>query len=505
MTLREFWALVLFSRWIVIGLTVLGMAGGLAYAMRAVPTYSAHTVVAYASPDQLLNLGVTVNPDTYMLQSSAVRAQVESAMSDPDNFREIKAEDGTAPNTMVVTAYATSPGDAKKAANAAAAAYVADMVEQYNSSIKSLETQVGVLAGQLPDQIGDDNTLAGVEASATLAQIQALTSQIAEAKVAPPPASVRTGAVKASLSSVPNKVMVAVGALLGAFLGVAAAVVRHALDTKLRSAASIRRIDETALGVLSDVGPNERASRESERLPVAGRTANAFTQSIRELRTALQATMTYTDGSMLVVTAVQPGVPGGFITANLAASFALSGRRVIVASGDLRQPSLIQLLLPEGRPRPDPSGTVATRVPNLRVVLPLHTSLDPADFLATVQVRQRLDDLRASADLLIMDAPPVMVAADAAILAAYADATLAVAAEGSTRLNVVEEALTRLRAAGGRPLGVVIASDQVRGGYQAEYSFVGDAGQSTWSGPPTGYRGGDPTPTASLPAQTILP
>lgn len=506
MTLREFWALVLFSRWIVVGLTVLGMLGGLGYAMAAVPTYSAQAVVSYVSPDELLKLGVTVNPDTYVLQSTAVLDKVESALSDPDSLHEIKAADGAAPNTIAITAYATSPADAKTAANTAAAEYVAEMQKQFDDSVAAQDAKVRALSELLPDDAaGDDNTLAGAEATAALAQIQALTGQIAAALVAPPPAAVRTAAVKASLSSVPSPVMVVVGALLGAFLGVAAAVVRHALDTKLRSTASIARIGETSLGALSDVGPNERASRETARLPVAGRTANAYTQSIRELRTALQATMTYTDGSMLVVTAVQPGVPGGFITANLAASFALGGRRVIVASGDLRQPSLIPMLLPEGRPRPDPSGTVPTRVPNLRVVLPLHTSLDPADYLATAQVRQRLDDLRASADLLIMDAPPVMVAADAAILSAYADATLVIAAEGSTRLNVVEEALTRLRAAGGRPLGVVVASDQVRGGYQPEYSFAGDAGHATWSGAPMTYRGGDPTPTGSLPAQTILP
>ncbi|MCL2091954.1 MAG: CpsD/CapB family tyrosine-protein kinase [Micrococcales bacterium] len=504
MTLREFWALVLFSRWIVIGLTVLGLLGGMLYALQSVQTYSAQAFVQYASPDELLKIGVSVNPDTYVLQSTAVLDKVKSEMADPDGLQEIKAEEGLAPNTVVITAYATSVADAKKAANTAAAEYVAAMQRQFDNSITAMDAKAVALSELLPEGAADENTLAGAEYASVITQYQALTSQIASALVAPPPASVRTAAVKATLSSVPRRVMAVVGALLGAFLGVAAAVVRNALDTKLRSTASIGRIGETALGVLSDVGPNERASRETERLPVAGRTANAFTQSIRELRTALQATMTYTDGSMLVVTAVQPGVPGGFVTANLAASFALSGRRVIVVSGDLRQPSLTSLLLPEGRPRPDPSGTVPTRVPNLRVVLPLHTPLDPADYLATAQVRQRLDDLRASADLLVMDAPPVMVAADAAILSAYADATLVIAAEGSTRLNVVEEALTRLRAAGGRPLGVVVASDQVRGGYQPEYSFAGDAGHSTWTGPPT-YSGGDPTPTSSLPAQTILP
>ncbi|MCL2848808.1 MAG: CpsD/CapB family tyrosine-protein kinase [Micrococcales bacterium] len=505
MTLREFWGLVLFSKWLLVALTFVGFGGGLFYAWWSVPTYSAQTVVRYTSPDELLKYGVTINPDPYVIQSTTVQNKIKAAMVDGRSLREVKADEGEAPNTVVITAYATSRTDVRTAANAAASEYIAELKRQYDDSVTIQQAQAAELLRSMPVDPGVDDPAASAEYDALMAQYRALSSQIAAAKVAPDPASVRTAAVKSTLSSIPSAVMVAVGALLGAFIGVAGAVVRNALDTKLHSTASVARIGETSLGVLSDVGRNARASEEdNERLPVAGRTANAFTQSIRELRTALQATMTYTDGSMLVVTSVEPGVPSGFITANLAASFALSGRRVIVVSGDLRQPTLNLLLMPDGRPRPDPSGTVPTRVPNLRQVLPLHTPLDPADYLATAQVRERLDDLRASADLLVMDAPPVLVAADAAIVSAYADATLLIAAEGTTRLNAVEEALTRLRAAGGRPLGVVVASDQVRGGYQAEYSYSSDAGHTTWSGPSLSSQY-DSTATSSLPAQHLLP
>jgi len=486
--------LVLFSKWLVFAMTLLGLAGGLFYAWWAIPTYSSQCTVAYTSPDDLAaKYGVLVNVDPNIIQSTASIAKIKQSLSQPGNFQAVEAVAGESTNTLVFTARATSPVDARNAAKAAAATYIGDLTNQFQASLKQQEAKAAALWRTVPEYVeGDEGGKA--ERDAIVSQYREMRGQIAAASQAPPPATVRIAAQKASLSSVSPPIIVAVGALLGMFLGIAAAVVRNALDTRLRSTASVTRIGETSLGALSDVGPNARAfDDDDEMLPVAGRTANAFTQSIRELRTALQATMTYTDGSMLVITAVQPGVPTGFITANLAASFALSGRRVIVVSGDLRQPTLNMLLMPDGRPRADPSGTVPTRVPNLRVVLPLHTPLDPADFLATSQVRERLDDLRASADLLVMDAPPVLVAADAAIVSAYADATLLVAAEDTTRLNAVEDALTRLRAAGGRPLGVVVASDQVRGNYQAEYSFAGDAGHTTWVGPPVTMRPmGDP-------------
>jgi tyrosine-protein kinase Etk/Wzc len=190
----------------------------------------------------------------------------------------------------------------------------------------------------------------------------------------------------------------------------------------------------------------------------------------------LASSLTGTDGAMLLVTAVGSRTGTASVTANLAASFALSGRRVIVMSGDLRRPGLVDLLLPEGRTRPDPLDSVPTRVPNLRVVLPLVSPVDPADLLATDSVRERLDDLRASADLLVMDAPPVLVAPDAAILSGYADATVVLAQEGSTTVGQVIDVLDRLRQADGTPAGVVITSDHVRSDVRAEHTVVGDDG-----------------------------
>ncbi|MCL2455466.1 MAG: Wzz/FepE/Etk N-terminal domain-containing protein [Micrococcales bacterium] len=505
MTLREFWNLVTFSKWLVIGATVVGLLAGVGYSQVTEPTYSATTVVQYVSPDVLSPVGVTLNTDPNRLLSTETTDKIGDVLSDPESLRKIEAEYGIAENTVKISVYTATRGDALAAVAAAAEEYIAGLQAQFDTRVRTLE-QISMSRAEWLDENAEDalleNTVAAVQYASTLNEYHALRAQIAAASVMSEVAGVRTAAVKAQLSSVATPVVLVVAGLLGAFIGVAAAVVRDALDTKVRAAGSLGRIGERELGTLSDVGPAEASAQDGEPLPVAGRTANAFTQSVRELRTALQATMSDTDGSMLMVAAVQPGVPSGFITANLATSFALSGRRVIVVSGDLRQPSLTSLLVPGGRPRPDPLGTVPTRVPNLRVLLPLHTPLDPADFLATAQVRARLDDLRASADLLVMDAPPVLVAADAAILGSYADATLLVAVDGVTRIGAVEEALARLRAANARPLGVVIASDRRSGTYQPEYSFVGDANLT--SGPTMRFPAEPPPPAPrSLPPQQI--
>ena len=67
-----------------------------------------------------------------------------------------------------------------------------------------------------------------------------------------------------------------------------------------------------------------------------------------------------------------------------------------------------------------------------------------------------LSMLRESADIVIVDSPPVLSVADAAILAAKVDGVLLVIASGGTRLSRIQEALTILGRTTTPLLGVVL-------------------------------------------------
>ncbi len=66
-------------------------------------------------------------------------------------------------------------------------------------------------------------------------------------------------------------------------------------------------------------------------------------ESIRELRTSLRVILDDTPFPVLVVTSPEPGDGKTFVTANLAAAWAMGGSKVIVVSADFRRPRLEEI------------------------------------------------------------------------------------------------------------------------------------------------------------------
>jgi capsular exopolysaccharide synthesis family protein len=160
---------------------------------------------------------------------------------------------------------------------------------------------------------------------------------------------------------------------------------------------------------------------------------------------------------MVVVTATDTVAPRAFITANLAASWALSGRRTIVVAGDMRRPEIADLLPVEPQWSGERGAARPTLVPNLSIVPVSDSPLDPADYLATDEVRARLEELREQADVVVVDAPPVLAAADATILGTYADGVVLVTSPDKSDRDALEAASERLRTNGVTLLGVVLS------------------------------------------------
>jgi hypothetical protein len=155
----------------------------------------------------------------------------------------------------------------------------------------------------------------------------------------------------------------------------------------------------------------------------------------------------------------------------------------VVLSGDLRQPRL-NALLPASAEAPVRTGrgggrartaAVPTAIPHLSVHPALQTELDPADFLASEDVRALVEQLRSTADVVIIDAPPMLVAADATILGSYADGVLLAVTLGHTPTGAVEESAERLRAANAALLGLSVdgAAERRHVTYEATYAYAG--------------------------------
>jgi len=169
---------------------------------------------------------------------------------------------------------------------------------------------------------------------------------------------------------------------------------------------------------------------------------------------------------VLAVTGTAPGSGATTVAANLAAVTARTGARVIVVDADLRHPTIHTLFdLPDGaglatalRDGDDLTALLQdTAVPGLQVLTTGPTTMAAAaiDLLDSTRMQAVFADLRAMADLVVVNTSAAMLP-DTAALTRLADGTLLVARLHSGDKAILTTAADRLRLAGARLEGVVV-------------------------------------------------
>jgi capsular exopolysaccharide synthesis family protein len=153
------------------------------------------------------------------------------------------------------------------------------------------------------------------------------------------------------------------------------------------------------------------------------------------------------------------------VAANLAIFFARAGEQVILVDADLREPALESLFGARSsfgladllrRDTDVDEALINTDVANLRLVPAGFPPSDPSELLASASMGRALGSLRAQADIVIIDSPPMFAATDAAVLASRVDATLIVVAAGRTSERVLLGSVHELRSARASILGIVV-------------------------------------------------
>ena len=81
---------------------------------------------------------------------------------------------------------------------------------------------------------------------------------------------------------------------------------------------------------------------------------------------------------------------------------------------------------------------------------------NPTELLGSARMKGLLKSLKAQFDAVILDCPPLMATTDAAVLGAYADATLLVARANVTEKGAITHCMEQLRDAETPVLGTVL-------------------------------------------------
>jgi capsular exopolysaccharide synthesis family protein len=254
-----------------------------------------------------------------------------------------------------------------------------------------------------------------------------------------------------------------IGALLGLAAGVAAALLRDALDTTVKSAEDISdRFRTVALGEI----PFDRVTPKH---PIATERVGqgARVEAFRQLRTNLQFVQIDEQPRSILVTSSLAYEGKSTTACNLAVALAQIGVDVILVDGDLRHPKVAQYLGVE------PSvGLTSVLIGwthwsevlqdwgneqfRLRVLAAGPMPPNPSELVAGEAMDRLLTELEDACDVVIIDGPPLLPVADSAVLGASASGTLLVVRQGKTRFQELARAINALEAVDARLYGVVL-------------------------------------------------
>ena len=268
------------------------------------------------------------------------------------------------------------------------------------------------------------------------------------------------------------------GFLVGLALAIGAALGRQALDTRINTtdlAASL--VGAPVLGVVSFDNDARKTPLIVQVSPNSIR-AEAF----RTLRTNLQFIDVDHELASLVITSSIAGEGKSTTCCNLAISLAQAGASVILVEADLRRPRIAEymglegavgltnvlvgsLTLPEAL---QPWGDGALQVLASGPLPP-----NPSELLGSAQMDLLLRQLEGMADIVLIDAPPLLPVTDAAVLGTMTSGILMVVAATQTRQEQVKRAALTASTAGGVILGTVFNKVPRKGVDSYGYGYGG--------------------------------
>lgn len=211
-------------------------------------------------------------------------------------------------------------------------------------------------------------------------------------------------------------------------------------------------------------------------------------EAYRTLRTNIQ--FSNIDGNLqtICVTSSGPGEGKSTTISNLAETFAQAGNRVVIIDCDLRKPRLHKVFkltntmgmtnLLSGQVSIEDVTHITGS--DLTVITSGPIPPNPSELLGSNTMKKLLDDFEKRYDIILIDAPPVGVVTDAAILSTIVDGTILVVASGKTEIEGAKRAKQLLENVGARILGVTMTMIPVskKGYYGYQYYSYYDGSET---------------------------
>jgi len=296
---------------------------------------------------------------------------------------------------------------------------------------------------------------------------------------------------------------------------------REIMDQHVRSAADIKMIpDASLLGMIPSAEEDPSGVRTIDRV-VEQQPSGLLAEAFRQIRTAVLSKIDRRGYKTLMIVSAKPGAGVTNVAQNLAASCALSGRRVLLIDANFRRPALAKLMGLNNQPglaeiltniKPIENANALIQrssTKGLDVLTAGNTDQAVVEMFESPRFRELMARLEADYDMLIIDTPPALLTSDAQLLSRHVDAMLLVSRAKIDTRGILQRLYRELDGQRADILGVVLNGVEAEvGGYLKRnfrefHDYSGPdrrTGERASSGRSRKANNGDQAPAANLTA-----
>lgn len=286
-----------------------------------------------------------------------------------------------------------------------------------------------------------------------------------------------------ALPTAPNKKNILLVALaLGLLVPAVIIFMQENMNTKVRGKKDLENLSVPYLGEIPLYFRNKK-KKNKYAIVVEEGNRNIINEAFRVLRSNVDFMKSKnTEQKVFIETSFNPGSGKSFLSMNIAMSFAIKGKKVLVIDGDLRHGTVSAYVGSPKKGLSDYLGNkevvwnellvIDKKYPNLHIIPVGTIPPNPTELLEDGSLATLMQDLRDEYDYIFIDCPPIDIVADTQIIEQYADRTLFVVRAGLLDRSLLPELESIYQEKRFKNLSVILNGTESTGGrYGYRYGY----------------------------------
>ncbi|SIO55420.1 capsular exopolysaccharide family [Singulisphaera sp. GP187] len=288
------------------------------------------------------------------------------------------------------------------------------------------------------------------------------------------------------------KMTLLMGLMTGLFLGIGLAYLADRLDPRIRTLDEVRKVLEFRLiGTIPKLLVDQLTLMGEVGLVSHAMPRSVWAEAYRSVRTSLEFLRRSRQVQLILVTSAHSGDGKTTTASNLAISFAMAGRKVLLVDGDLRKPAQHKIFRLKGdqglshilrRLLPLSRVVQQTQIENLDFIASGSDVDNPAELLASSALTDFVAEIRNLYDMVVFDSSPLLAVTDPSILSAVVDGVVLVVRPEATKRHDAERTVELLKTMESPVLGFIVngIDRQNASGYGQGYGYGYGYGYGTY-------------------------